>query len=124
MQMALCNHTKKNTATIDTNKFRIYVTDDKYFVVGLTPFSIVNTSSVDYKTNLIAIITVYISTYVCRISTQDMEYNKNTPGIITSMVRYHLYYQVSKFVKDPSKLDRYISHVPYTIHRQKPTTPI
>ena len=53
-----------------------------------------------------------------------MEYNKNTPGIITSMVRYHLYYQVSKFVKDPSKLDRYISHVPYTIHRQKPTTPI
>ncbi len=51
-----------------------------------------------------------------------MEFNEDTPGIITSMVRYHLYYQISKFLKDPSKLDRYISHVPNTIKKHKPTS--
>ena len=53
-----------------------------------------------------------------------MEFNGDTPGIITSMVRYHLYYQISKFLKDPSKLDRYISHVPNTINKHKPTTDV
>ncbi len=51
-----------------------------------------------------------------------MEFNEDTPGIITSMVRYHLYYQISKFLRDPSKLDRYISHVPNTIKKHKPTS--
>ena len=49
-----------------------------------------------------------------------MEFNEDTPGIITSMVRYHLYYQISKFLKDLSKLDRYISHVPNTIKNINP----
>ncbi len=53
-----------------------------------------------------------------------MEFNEDTPGIITSMVRYHLYYQISKFLKDPSKLDRYISHVPNTIKKYKPTSDV
>ncbi len=53
-----------------------------------------------------------------------MEFNNDTPGIITSMVRYHLYYQISKFLKDPSKLDRYITHVPNTIKKHKPTTDV
>ncbi len=53
-----------------------------------------------------------------------MEFNKDTPGIITSMVRYHLYYQISKFLKDPSKLERYISHVPNTIKKHKPTSDV
>ncbi len=80
----------------------------------------------DYKKNpyLIAIIATYISTYLCGISNKHMEYNEHTPGIITSMVRYHLYYQISKFFKDPSKLDRYIAHVPRTIQRHKPTTDV
>ena len=103
---------------IDINKFKVHVTVDKFFAASLTPFSITNTSSIDYKKNpyLIAIIAAYVSTYVCGISTQHMEYNSHTPGIITSMVRYHLYYQISKFLKDPSKLERYITHVPNTIN--------
>ncbi len=52
-----------------------------------------------------------------------MEFNKDTPGIITSMVRY-LYYQISKFLRDPSKLDRYISHVPNFVKKHKPTTDV
>ncbi len=117
---------KKNTTMRDTNKFKMYVTDTQYFEASLTPFSITNTKSIDYKKNpyLIAIIAAYISTYVCGISNKHMEYNDDTPGIITSMVRYHLYYQKSKFLKDPSKLERYITHIPRTIQRHKPTTDV
>jgi hypothetical protein len=65
-----------------------------------------------------------VSTYVCGISTQHLEFNEDTPGVTTSMVRYHLYYQISKFLKDPSKLYRYIAHVPNTIRRHKLTSPV
>ncbi len=94
--------------------------------VSLTPFSITNTKSINYKKNpyLVAIIAAYVSTYVCGISTKHMEYNDDTPGIITSMVRYHLYYQISKFLTDPSKLDRYITHVPNNIKKHKPTSDV
>ena len=114
---------KKNKNHIEENKFKMYVTDNEYFTANFTPFSITNTLSTDYKKNpyLIAIIAAYVSTYVCGISTQHMEFSNDTPGIITSMVRYHLYYQIIKFLKDPSKLDRYIAHVPNTIKRHKPT---
>ena len=116
---------KKNTTMKDINKFKVYVTEDKYFEAGLPPFSITNNPE-NYKKNsyLIAIIAAYVSTYVCGISAQHMEFNKDTPGIITSMVRYHLYYQISKFLKDPSKLDRYISHVPNFVKKHKPTSPV
>ena len=40
------------------------------------------------------------------------------------MVRYHLYFQISKFLKDPSKLDRYISHVPNLVKKHKSTSPV
>ncbi len=110
----------------DINKFKVYVTEDKYFEAGLPPFSITNDPEQNYKKNpyLIAIISAYVSTYVCGISTQHMEFNKDTPGIITSIVRYHLYYQISKFLKDPSKLDRYISHVPNFVKKHKSTSPV
>ena len=115
---------KKNTNRAEANKFKRYVTDNEYFTVSLTPFSITNTKSIDYKKNpyLIAIIAAYVSTCVCGISTQHMEYSEATPGIITKMVRYQLYYQISKFLRDPSKLERYITHVPNTIRKHKLTT--
>ena len=115
---------KKNTTTISINKFKVYVAEDKYFEASFPQLTIgENTLSRDYKKNpyLIAIIAAYVSTYVCGISVQHMEYNKSTPGIITSMVRYHLYYQMNKFITDPSKLERYISRIPNAIKKHKPT---
>ncbi len=38
---------KKNTTMKDTNKFKVYVTEDKYFEASLPPFSITNTSLSD-----------------------------------------------------------------------------
>ena len=119
---------EKNTTMKDIDKFKVYVTNDEYFAASLKPFSLfmINMLSTDYEKNpyLIAIIAAYVSTYVCGISTQHLDYNSHMPGIITSMVRYHLYYQISKLLKDPSKLDRYITHVPCTIQRHKPTTDV
>ncbi len=102
------------------------MTDEKYFAASLPQLSITNSSSLDYKQNpyLIAIIAAYVSTYVCGISTKHMEFNDQTPGIVTSMVRYHLYYQMNRFLTYPSKLERHISRVPNSVKRHKPTNDV
>ena len=114
---------EKNPSEEDVNNFPVHVTDEKYFAASLPQLSITNSSSSDYKKNpyLTAIVAAYVSTYVCGISTKHMEFNDRTPGIITSMVRYHLYYQISRFLRDPSKLDRYVSSVPDSVKKHKPT---
>ncbi len=68
---------KNHTATKDVNKFKVYVTDDDYFVANLPSLDITNTSSLYYEKNshLTAIIAAYVSTYVCGISTKHLEYN-------------------------------------------------
>ncbi len=53
-----------------------------------------------------------------------MEFNDQTPGVVTSMVRYHLYHQISKFLRDPSKLERYMSRVPNSVRRHEPTNDV
>ncbi len=114
---------KNNTAIKDVNRFKVYVWDDDYFVATLPSLDITNTSSLDYEKNsyLTAIIAAYVSTYVCGMSTKHLEYNKETPGIITSMVRYHLYYQMNRFLTYPKKLERYLSLVPNSVKKHKPT---
>ena len=114
---------KNHTAIKDVNKFKVYVTDDDYFVANLPSLDITNTSSLYYEKNsyLTAIIAAHVSTYVCGISTKHLEYNNQTPGIITSMVRYHLYYQMSRFLTYPKKLERYLSLVPNSVKKHKPT---
>ena len=119
---------EENTTTKDINKFKVYVTDSEYFEADLTPLSITNTSDKNYKKNpyLVAIMAAFVSTYICGISTKHLEFNKNTPGIITSMVRYHLYYQISKFLKDSSKLAiKYFTHFSYSFYeKMSPTTDV
>ena len=117
---------EKNPSKEDINNFLIHVTEEKYFAASLPQLSITNSSSLDYKQNpyLIAIIAAYVSTYVCGISTKHMEFNDQTPGIVTSMVRYHLYYQMNRFLTYPSKLERYVSRLPNSVKRHKPTNDV
>ncbi len=117
---------KKNLSKEDISNFPMHVTNEKYFAASLPQLSVTNSSSLDYKQNpyLIAIIAAYVSTYVCGISTKHMEFNDQTPGVVTSMVRYHLYHQISKFLRDPSKLERYMSRVPNSVRRHKPTNDV
>ena len=112
------NH--ETTTNMDINKIKIYVTDDKWFLSD--PYTITNTLSTDYKKNpfLASLLAAYVTTYVCGISTKHFEYNDHTPGIITSMARYHLYYHMSRFLRDPSKLERYMSHIIPFVRRHTP----
>ena len=114
------NH--ETTTNMDINKIKIYVTDDKWFLSDLSPYTITNTLSTNYKKNpfLASLLAAYVTTYVCGISTKHFEYNDHTPGIITSMARYHLYYHMSRFLRDPSKLERYMSHIIPFVRRHTP----
>ena len=102
--------------------FLIYVTNDEMFFPLSPPHTITNTLSTDYKKNpyLTAILAAYVATYVCGICTKHMEFNDHTPSIITSMARYHLYYHMSRFLKYPSKLDRYMSHIIPFVRKHTP----
>ncbi len=107
---------------MDINKIKIYVTDDKWFLSDLSPYTVTNTLSTDYKKNpfLASLLAAYVTTYVCGISVKHFEYNDHTPSIITSMARYHLYYHMSRFLRDPSKLERYMSHIIPFVRKHTP----
>lgn len=49
----------------------------------------------------------YVASFLCGISLRHLQERTDTPKTITSMARYHLYYQKRKFVEDPAKLEEY-----------------
>ncbi len=114
------NH--ETTTNMDINKIKIYVTDDKWFLSDLSPYTITNTLSADYKKNpfLASLLAAYVTTYVCGISTKHFEYNDHMPGIITSMARYHLYYHMSRFLRNPSELERHMKYIIPLVRRHTP----
>ena len=102
----------KNTNNISVNSFKIYVTNDLYFDVNFPKFDIKNNeASYDYKDNsyLASLFAAYILTYTCGISVEHLIYNGFTPRIITSIARYHLYYHMKRFLRQPSKMSKYIT---------------
>ncbi len=117
---------EKNPSKKDIHNFPVHMTDEKYFAASLPQLSITNSSSSDYEQNpyLIAIMAAYVSTYICGISTKHMEFNDQTPSIVTSMVRYHLYYQINRFLTYPSKLKIYVSSIPNSVKKHKPTNDV
>ena len=102
----------KNSSDLTVNSFKIYVTNDLFFDVDFPKFEIKNNeSSNDYKDNpyLAALFAAYITTYTCGMSTEHFTYNQKTPKIITSIARYHLYYHMKRFMRQPNKMSRYIT---------------
>ncbi len=114
------NH--ETTTSMDINKIKIYVTDDKWFVSDLSPYTITNTLSPNYTKNpfLASLLAVYVTTYICGISVKHFEYNNHTPGIITSMARYHLYYHMSRFLRNPGDLKRYMKYIIPSVRKHTP----
>ena len=114
------NH--ETTTSMDINKIKIYVTDDKWFVSDLSPYTITNTLSPDYMKNpfLASLLVAYVTTYVCGMSVKHFEYNNHTPGIITSMARYHLYYHMSRFLRNPGDLERYMKYIIPSVRKHTP----
>ena len=107
----------KNPSTdLNVNAFRIYVTDDLFFDANLPKLEIrSNENSNDYKDNpyLTALFAAYIATYSCGIS--EEHFNYDGPKIISSIARYHLYFHMGRFIRQPSKMSKYITREMETI---------
>ena len=102
----------KNTTDLSVNNFKIYVTNDSFFDADLPKFDIKNNeTSYDYKDNsyLASLFAAYIATYTCGISMEHLIYNGFTPRIITSIARYHLYYHMKRFLRQPDNMSKYIT---------------
>ena len=53
------------------------------------------------------ICSAYIATFLCGISVRNLEWNDHTPKQIASIARYHLYYTIRKFIKNPELMKAY-----------------
>ena len=99
----------KNSSDLNVNSFKIYVTNNLYFDVTLPAFDIKNNkTSNDYINSpyLAALFSAYITTYSCGIS---MEHFTSSNNIISSIARYHLYFHMKRFIRQPNKISRYIT---------------
>ena len=100
----------KNSSGLKMNSFKIYVTNDLFFDANFPKLGIKNNeSSNDYKDNpyLAAFFAAYIATYSCGISTEHFAYDGLR--VITSIARYHLYFHMRRFTRQPSKMLKYIT---------------
>ena len=112
----------KNSSSVDVNSFKIYVTNDLFFDANLPELEIENNeSSNDYKDNpyLAALFAAYIATYSCGIS--EEHFNYDGPKIISSIAKYHLYFHMRRFIRQPSKMSKYITQeIETTVLNNKP----
>ena len=107
---------KNSSTNLNVNSFKIYVTDDLFFDANLPKLEIKNNeNSNDYKDNpyLATLFAAYIATYLCGIS--EEHFNYDGPKIITSIARYHLYFHIRRFIRQPNKISKYITREMETI---------
>ncbi len=119
------------------NKFKIYITDTEYFVPNFPAVSEdwqkgktinevtgldIKKRSFDYKNDpyFTMLCATYVASFLCGVSIQHLTESENTPKIITSMARYHLYYQIRRFMKDPSLPRRYSSYFEKPVKKYLP----
>jgi hypothetical protein len=117
------------------HNFRVYVSDTNYFYSKFTPIALhdwknksvlyennrginalpsgvetdIRTASMDFVNEpyFALVCSTYIATFLCGISLKNLEWNDHTPKQITSIARYHLYYTIRKFIKNPELTKAY-----------------
>jgi hypothetical protein len=109
---------------IDAHKFRVYVTEDDNFLVSLKPINPVYTPDVprtrfitdesfDYKTNpyFRSLAACYVVMFKSGLSEAHLinAFPEAHSNMLTSVVRFHLHYQMSRFMNKPDELDRYLT---------------
>ncbi len=119
------------------NKFRIHLSVTEYFFSNFPPISEdwkkgktlnenvgldIRDFPHDYEKEpyFAMICATYVASFLCGISLKHLSEHKNTPKIITSLARYHLYYQIRKFMKKTSLLNKYKSYFQNPIRKYHP----
>ena len=113
------------------HNFRLYVNEKDYFMSGLphvyvrwsagktineTTVNDIRKAGFNYKNEpyFAMICGAYIASYLSGISLLNVQ---NESNLISTFVRYHLYYQIRKFMRHPELIDRYnvkdvLKHIP------------
>ncbi|CAB3986978.1 Hypothetical predicted protein [Paramuricea clavata] len=117
------------------HNFKVYVSDTDYFYSKFNPIKLydwknkavlyennrgtdelpsdvesdIRNVSMDYENEpyFAQICSAYIAIFLCGISLDNLKWDDNTPKQITSIVWYHLYYTMKKFIKNPSLMKAY-----------------
>jgi hypothetical protein len=117
------------------HNFKVYVSDNNYFYSKFTPIELydwknksvlyennsgtdalpsgvetdIRTVNMDYVNDpyFTQVCSAYIATFLCGISLKNLQWNDHTHKQITSIARYHLYYTMRKFIKNPELMKAY-----------------
>jgi hypothetical protein len=104
------------------NSFNVFVDENSYFNTSsgaggnILPKieNIVKIDGVDVKFDhskpyFASLCGAYIATYLCGITTAHLTPNDNTYPVITSIMNFHLYYCMRKYMHDPKRLNPYLN---------------
>ena len=64
---------------------------------------------------------VYLASYLSGIPLRNLTESDDTPKIITSIARYHIYYQIKRFIAKPELINYYRDKVVGVVRDHIPT---
>ncbi|CAB3987345.1 Hypothetical predicted protein, partial [Paramuricea clavata] len=103
------------TKTNPISNFKVYVSNSEFFYSNLPKISdYISIDNVTPKFNrelsyYAAICGTYVATYLCGVSTYHTSPHSNVNPIITSIMNFHVYLWIRRFIKNPSLLQQYSS---------------
>ena len=107
---------------MDVHTFKVYVTETGKFMTKLEPIkpvyynppgTFINTIPFDYHSNayFCSLAASYIAMFKSGISEDHLtnSFPNSHSNIITSIVRFHLHFHLSRFMRNPKLLDQYLT---------------
>jgi hypothetical protein len=107
---------------MDVHTFKVYVTETGNFLTKLEPIksvydkpkdTFINTIPFDYHSNsyFCSLATCYVAMFKSGISEDHLTNNfpNSHSNIVTSVVRFHLHFHLSRFMRNPKLLDQYLT---------------
>ena len=102
------------------NHFRIFVNGDQSFLFATEPLSIKWTNSLNVKDitkvkvdkedpYFASLIAAYIISQKSGICSKHLRGDASVPKIVTSVLRFYVYYHMSRFLRTPEKMDKYVT---------------
>ena len=106
---------------MDAHTFKVYVTETESFLTKLEPLKIefnshgafINTIPFDYHSNsyFCSLAACYVAMFKSGISEDHLtnSFPNSHSNIVTSIVRFHLHFHLSRFMRNPKLLDQYLT---------------
>ena len=107
---------------MDAHSFKVYVTETESFVTKLNPVqpsydgqkdTFIDQLPFNYHSNSYfrSVAAAYVATFKCGISEDHLrnELAGVHSNVVTSIVRFHLHFHLSRFMRNPKLLDQYIT---------------